>query len=121
MTEHRQPSVGAWQRTGELRDGAQRFEQSTVVRRIIRQTAGQLAGVSTMAGKIEGDRQIAVAGQGQRERQHQLLRSSEAMGDHDQRGRIFALGAEHSHWCGTDQGPDHLEPAGGIGERPQPG
>ena len=121
MTKYRQPSVSAWQRTGECGDGGQRFEQIAVMRRIIRQTANQRARVSPVAGKIESNRQIAVASQGQREWQHQFLRSGEAMGDHHQRRRIFSLGAEQRYRRGTHPGPDHIQPAGGIREMPQPG
>ena len=114
-------SVGAGKRTGEGDDGAQRVDQSAAVRGVVCQTAGERLRVSAVTGKIECHGDIAVACQGQREWQHQLLGSGEAMGDHDQRSRIFALWAEYCYRGEAGKGPDHLEPARGIGEMPQPG
>ena len=104
MPEQGDPPVCAGQRAGEADDAFDRAEQRREQRFMFMQTARQGLRMPAVTGKVEGDRDHAVARGSRRERLHQLLRAGKPMRDDDDRTCPVAAVGD----CGAGR-PEHRD------------
>lgn len=97
VANQRQSTIGAGQRAGERHNLADYRQQRLRAARQIGDAARHRLGVAPMSSKVEGHGDIAVARQRQRDGLHELLRTSKAMCDDDDRTRLLA-GPRHKLW-----------------------
>jgi hypothetical protein len=125
VAEQRQASpVHPGQGPGERHHAVERVQQRAGARVLVGEAAGHRGGVPAVAGEVEGDGDVAVAGEGDRERLHQLLRAGEAVGDHGQRGRrcggVGWRGPVHRDRNRARGRPGNVQAGGGARELPEP-
>ncbi len=94
MAEQRDLAVAAGRGAGVGHDRVELVDQRLRRPVGLRDAAAQRVRVLAVAEEVEGDRDVAVARQRDREGLHQLSRAGEAVGDHDDRGGPAVLRAE---------------------------
>ena len=124
VAEHREAAVAAVQAHRVAAHRVQGGQEVALHRAEVGQASAQRLRIAAVAGKIEGDGDVAVARQGGGEGLHQLLRAGEAVRHHHHRRRVGTRLAEHGQrdvaeprLCHREPGVHAIDPPQAQGNR----